>query len=64
MYNVQRKPYKATLERHFNCDSSGAQIHFGKSEGARLEPQEENQSPFLFSMVLFKPVWYRINGVS
>lgn len=48
MYNVRRKPYKATLERHLNCDISGAQTHFGESEGARLELCEEKQSPVYF----------------
>jgi hypothetical protein len=66
MYNVQRKPYKATLERHLNCDISGAQTRFGKSEGAKLEPYEEKQSPVYFQRGTFfvlKPVWYRINSV-
>lgn len=53
MYNVQRKPYKATLERHLNCDISGAQTHFGKSEGAKLEPYEEKQSPVYFQCGTF-----------
>lgn len=53
MYNVQRKPYRATLERHLNCDISGAQTHFGKSEGAKLEPYEEKQSPVYFQRGTF-----------
>lgn len=53
MYNVRRKPYKATLERHLNCDISGAQTHFRESEGARLELCEEKQSPVYFSMWYF-----------
>lgn len=53
MYNVQRKPYKATLERHLNCDISAAQTHFGKSEGAKLEPCEEKQSPVYFQRGTF-----------
>lgn len=53
MYNVQRKPYKATLERHLNCDISGAQTRFGKSEGAKLEPYEEKQSPVYFQRGTF-----------
>lgn len=70
MYNVQRKPYKATLERHLNCDISAAQTHFGKSEGAKLEPCEEKQSPVYFQRGTFffffflRPVWYRISTVS
>lgn len=53
MYNVRRKPYKATLERHLNCDISAAQTHFGKSEGAKLEPCEEKQSPVYFQRGTF-----------
>lgn len=53
MYNVQRKPYKATLERHLNCDISAAQTHFGKSEGAKLEPCEEKQPPVYFQLFFF-----------
>lgn len=53
MYNVQRKPYRATLERHLNCDISGAQTHFGKSEGAKLEPYEEKQPPVYFQRATF-----------
>lgn len=53
MYNVQRKPSKATLERHLNCDISAAQTHSGKSEGAKLEPCEEKQSPIYFQRGTF-----------
>lgn len=53
MYNVQRKPSKATLERHLNCDISAAQTHSGKSEGAKLEPCEEKQSPVYFQRGTF-----------
>lgn len=53
MYNVQRKPYKATLERHLNCDISAAQTHFGKTEGAKLELCEEKQSPVYFQRGTF-----------
>lgn len=53
MYNVQRKPSKATLERHLNCDISAAQTHSGKSEGAKLEPCEEKQSPIYFQCGTF-----------
>lgn len=67
MYNVQRKPSKATLERHLNCDISAAQTHSGKSEGAKLEPCEEKQSPIYFQRGTFffflRPVWYRISSV-
>lgn len=57
MYNVQRKPSKATLERHLNCDISAAQTHSGKSEGAKLEPCEEKQSPIYFQRGTFFFFW-------
>lgn len=39
---------KATLRRHLNCDVSGVQIHFGKSEDAKAGLYEETQSPVYF----------------